>query len=170
MNLIPVASLNGRLLISVTEGKNLGELKGIFFDDKLEHGLAAYLGKSGILSRKEWLLDLKHIQLFGVDAWLVAGSAAALSREEFTGAESFVLAEELYGREVQTDGGTRIGTIKDLVVDARFKVLGFSLAKVFVQGPLAESMSIARAAVSALGDKRLPMIASLEQAEKLGLT
>ncbi len=170
----PVATLNGRLLISTTDGTNLGEVKGIYLDRNVERGLAVYLGKTGIISRKEQLIDLKHVRLFGIDAWLVEGSTVTVTREEFTASatlgEDMILAESLSGREIRTDGGTRIGTIEDVIVDPKFKVLGFSFGKIFVQGPLAQTMMIARAAVTNLGDKNTPMIASLEQAEKLNLS
>lgn len=167
--MISVVTLNGRLLISNTDGKNLGEVKGIYFDKNVERGIAVYLGKTGIISRKEQLIDLKHIRLFGIDAWLVDGSTVTMQKDQFDGSEDLVLAESLQGREIRTDGGTRIGTVEDLLVDPKFVVLGFSFDKLFVQGPLTQTMSIARAAITSLGDKNSPMIASIDQAEKLKL-
>ncbi|MEP7271499.1 MAG: hypothetical protein ABI882_08330 [Acidobacteriota bacterium] len=167
--MISIATVNGRLLISTTDGANLGTVKGIYLDREVQRGIAVFLGKTGIISRKEHLIDLKHVRLFGIDAWLVEGSDVAVVREEFDGGADLILAENLYGREIQTDGGTRVATIEDVIVDPKFAVLGFSLAKIFIQGPVAEKMSIARGAVSSLGDKNSPMIVSLEQAEKLGI-
>jgi sporulation protein YlmC with PRC-barrel domain len=166
---ISLATLNGRLLISNTDGKNLGEVRGVYLDRNVERGIAVFLGKTGLISRKENLIDLKRVRLFGVDAWLLDGSDVVVSKEDFHLGEELILAETLQGREIRTDGGTRIGTVEDVLVDEKFAVLGFSLGKIFVQGPLAEAGAIARGAITSLGDKSSPMIASLEQAEKLVL-
>ena len=165
--MISLAPLNGRLLISNTDGKNLGEIRGVYLDRNVERGVAVFLGKTGLISRKEHLIDLKKVGLFGVDAWLLNGSDVVVSKEDFPFGEEFVLAETLQGREIRTDGGTRIGTVEDVLVDDKFAVLGFSLGKVFVQGPVGEAGAIARGAITSLGDKNSAMIASLEQAEKL---
>ena len=165
--MISLSKLNGRLLISNTDGRNLGEVRGIYLDKNAERGTAVFTGKSGIISRKENLIDLKKVKLFGVDAWLVDGSDVVVAKDEFPLGEDLILAENFHGREIKTDGGTRIGTIEDILVDQKFSVIGFSFAKIFVQGPLAEANAIARAAITALGDKNSGMLASLEQAEKL---
>jgi len=164
---IAISTLNGRLLISNTDGKNLGEVRGIYLDRNAERGVAVFLGKSGLISRKENLIDLKRVKLFGVDAWLVDGSDVVVSKDDYPLGEDLVLAETFEGREIKTDGGTRIGTVADVLVDEKFTLIGFSFGKIFVQGPLAEANAIARAAISSLGDKSSGMVASLEQAEKL---
>jgi uncharacterized protein YrrD len=168
--MISLSKLNGRLLISITDGKNLGEVRGIYLDKTAECGIAVFTGKSGIISRKENLIDLKKVRLFGVDAWLVDGSDVVIPRDEFPHNEDLVLAETFNGREIKTDGGTRIGTVEDILVNQKFSVLGFSFGKIFVQGPLAEANAIARAAITSIGDKNTGMTASLEQAEKLVIT
>ena len=76
-------------------------------------------------------------------------------------------AGDLRGREIQTEGGTKIGSVGDVIVDEKSKVVGFTLDRLQVQGPLAESRVIARAAITSLGDKNTPMVASLEQAVEL---
>ena len=68
---------------------------------------------------------------------------------------------------MQTDGGTKIGSVSDILIDAQNNVIGFSLGKIQVQGPIAEAKAIARAAVTDLGSENSPMIVVLEQAEKL---
>jgi hypothetical protein len=48
-------------------------------------------------------------------------------------------------------------------------VLGFTLGKVYAQGPLAERKTIAREAVTDLGGKKEPMTIVLAQAEALAI-
>lgn len=156
-----------KLLISVTDGKKLGEVKDIYCNSDATKVVAAHLGKSGIINRKSLMVDLAHVTLFGIDAWLASGSEIVIATDEVQGADKYILGDVLRGREIQTDGGTKIGTIGDILVDAQNNVVGFSLNKVQVQGPIAETKAIARAAVTSLGNNDSPMIVVMEQAEKL---
>lgn len=158
---------NDKLLISLTDGKKVGEVKDIYCDAEVTKLVAAFLGKTGIINRKALLVDLSCVKLFGVDAWLTDGSEVVQHPDDVSGADKYVSGDSLRGREIQTDGGTKIGTVGDILVDANNNVLGFALGKVQVQGPIAEAKAIARAAVSNLGSNDAPMIVVLEQAESL---
>ncbi|MGH9838778.1 MAG: PRC-barrel domain-containing protein [Blastocatellia bacterium] len=160
----------GKLLISITDGKNLGEIKDVYLDKDCNEVIAVYLGKTGLISRKAQLIHIDQIRLFGIDAWLVNGSDKVANKEEVEGSDQFILADELRGRAIQTDGKTRIGTVGDIAVDSRLNVLGFAFDKIHVEGPLAEAKAIARAAITSIGDSHNPMIAVLEQAERLKIT
>ncbi len=157
----------GKLLISVTDGKNLGEIKDVYLDKDLKEVIAVYLGKTGVISRKKYLIHIDQIRLFGVDAWLVNGSDKVATIDEVEGSKDFILAEDLRGREIKTDGKTKIGTVGDIVVDSNLNVLGFAFDKVHVKGPLAETRAIAREAITSLGKRNGSMIATLGQAERL---
>lgn len=158
-----------KILISVTDGKNLGEVKDVFCNADATKVVAAFTGKSGLINRKSLLVEFLHVKLFGVDAWLLDGSDVIKNTGDIEGADAFIRADDLRGREIQTDGGTKIGTIGDILTDANHNVLGFSLNKINVQGPIAENKTIARAAFKSLGDSDNPMIVVLEQAETLSV-
>ena len=66
-----VKEYQGKLLISATDGKNLGEVKDVYLDKAATKIIAAYLGKEGIINRRSLVIDISKIQLFGIDAWLV---------------------------------------------------------------------------------------------------
>ena len=156
-----------KLLVSMTDGKKLGEVKDIYCDSEITKVVAAHLGKSGIINRKSLMVDLSHVKLFGIDVWLMDGSEIVIAADDVQGADKYVLGDSLRGREMQTDGGTKIGSVSDILIDAQNNVIGFSLGKIQVQGPIAEAKAIARAAVTDLGSENSPMIVVLEQAEKL---
>jgi sporulation protein YlmC with PRC-barrel domain len=162
-----IKDFHDKLLISVTDGKKLGEVKDVYLDPDITRIVAVYLGKSGIIKRKMLMIELSRVQLLGIDAWFISGSDTVIARDEVEGADAYVLAGDLRGREIQTEGGTKIGSVDDVIVDEKSKVVGFTLDRLQVQGPLAQSRVIARAAITSLGDKHTPMVASLEQAEKL---
>ena len=157
----------GKLLISVTDGKKLGEVKDIYLDKDATKITAVYLGKEGIINRRALLLDINKVQLLGVDAWLINGSDTVQNKDDLEGSADFLLADDLRGRDIQTDGGTKIGTVGDVIVDSSLKVIGFALSKISAEGPIAERRSIARAAIAALGSSEHPMITVLEQAERM---
>jgi len=157
----------GKLLISLSDGKKLGEIKDVYLNQEATKVVAAYLGKSGIINRKSLAVDLAHIKLFGIDAWLTDSSDIVIAKDDVSGSDTFLLADSLRGREIQTDGGTKIGTIGDILVDEKCEVIGFAFDKLLVEGPLSESRAIARAAITSLGSDNSPIIAALDQAEKL---
>jgi hypothetical protein len=142
-------------------------LASAYLDQDATKIVAAFLGKSGIINRKALTVEISHVNLFGIDAWLVDASDIVIAKDDVSGAESYLLGDSLRGREVQTDGGTKIGTIGDILVDDKCNVLGFSFDKLNVEGPLSETRQIARSAITNLGNGNTPMIAALDQAEKI---
>ena len=165
---MPTAKENqNKLLISISDGRKLGEVKDLYLDDDIKEVSAIYLGKEGLIHRKSLAIDEDHIQLYGVDVLLVSSSDVVSDPKYIPESDSFVLASDFWGREVQTEGGTKIGTVEDIILDKDARILGFELGKVFVQGPIAERKAIARKAISDMGSKDSPMIAVFKQAEAL---
>ncbi len=165
--MVKTKEFQGKLLISLSDGKNLGEVKDVYLDQDATKVVAAFLGKSGIINRKSLTVEISHIKLFGIDTWLTDASDIVIAKDDVSGAETYLLGDSLRGREIQTDGGTKIGTIGDILVDDKCNILGFSFDKLNVEGPLSETRQIARVAITNLGSNSAPMIAALDQAEKM---
>jgi sporulation protein YlmC with PRC-barrel domain len=141
----------------------------LYLDPDLNQVAAVYLGREGVLRRKAHAIGRDAIQVYGEDVWLVTGPDSVVNRKALPDSVHFVLLSELRGREIQTEGGTRIGMVEDVILDAQANVLGFSLAKVRMQGPLAERKTIARAAVTGMGGKGVPMTAVMDRAEAISV-
>ena len=154
-------------LVSITDGKIVGDIKDLYLDREMHEVAAVFLGREGLIKRKTNLLPRAAVHIFGADVWLVTGSDKVVGPEEVPDADTFVLVGDLRGRDVETEGGTKIGVVDDVVLDAEARLLGFVLGKVHVQGPLAERKTIAREAVAKLGSKDAPMQVVLAQAEAL---
>jgi sporulation protein YlmC with PRC-barrel domain len=154
-------------LVSITDGKIIGDVKDLYLDREMHAVAAVFLGREGLIKRKAQILPRSAIHIFGVDVWLVNGSDKVAGPDDIPDADTFVLVGDLRGRDVDTEGGTKIGVIDDVVLDAEARVVGFTLGKVHVQGPLAERKTIAREAVTKLGSKDAPMQVLLAQAEAL---
>jgi uncharacterized protein YrrD len=132
--MITAKEQNGKPLISLTEGKDLGEIKGLYLDRDMTHVAAVFAGTEGIINRKSLAVARDDVQVIGVDAWLVSGSDVVKPLDEINDSVSFTLTNDLRGREIQTEGGTKLCTVDDVILDGQGRVLGFSLAKVFAQG------------------------------------
>jgi uncharacterized protein YrrD len=156
-------------IISITDGKKLGEVKDLYLDQEMRQVAAVFLGKEGFISRKTLAIVRSAVQIYGIDAWLVSGSDIVMQLEEIPDSGTFTLVGELRGRELQTEGGTKIGVIDHVILDNQARVLGFGLGKVYAQGPLAERKTIARDAIINLGTTKEPMTINLTQAETLAL-
>lgn len=157
-------------IISITDGKKLGEVKDLYLDQEMRQIAAVFLGKEGLINRKTLMIARSAVQVYGIDAWLVSGSDIVIGPEGIPESGAFTLVGDLRGREIQTEGGTKIGVIDHVILDNQAHVLGFGLGKVYSQGPLAERKAIARESVINLGNAQEPMTINLAQAESLGLT
>ena len=160
---------SGKPIISITDGKKLGEVKDLYLDQDMRQVTAVFLGKEGLINRKTLVIARSAVQVYGIDAWLVSGSDTVVGPEDLPESGTFTLVGELRGRELQTEGGTKIGVIDYLILDNEARVLGFGLGKVYAQGPLAERKAIARDAILNLGTTKEPMTINLAQAESLAL-
>ena len=160
---------SGKPIFSVTDGKKLGEVKDLYLDREMRQVAAVFLGREGLINRKTLMIARSTVQVYGIDAWLVSGSDTVVGPEAIPESETFLLVNDLRGRELQTEGGTKIGVIDHVILDHEARVLGFGLGKVYSQGPLAERKAIARDAILNLGAAKEPMTINLAQAESLAL-
>lgn len=163
----PSKDQHGKPLISLTNGRKVGEVKDFYLDAQCGRVTAVFVRHEGLLNRKTFAVDRNQVRVLGIDAWLVAGPEVVVELGAIGGSEVFVAVGSLRGREIHTDGGTKLATVDDVLLDADGNVIGFTLGKLFVQGVLAERKTIARAAITGLGGKDAPMIAALAKAEAL---
>lgn len=152
-------------LISLTDGKKVGEVKDLYFDEKLTRIVAIYLGSEGLLNKKHFALNRATVQVMGIDAWLVTSGDVSIPAETLLDADRLILYSDVRGREIVTEGGTKIGAVDDVLFDDDGDVVGFALTKIEVKGPLADRKTIARAAVSTIGSNTSAMTTDMAQAE-----
>lgn len=159
--------LNYMPLVTMKDGRKIGEIKDLYLDANARQVAAIFVGKEGLLGRKTQVIERARIQVFGVDVWLVTDADAVAILSDVRDSEGFLFMGDLRGRELHTAGGTRIGTVGDVILDQEARVRGFTLGRVYVQGSLAEKKSIARDAITDLGDDERPMIVDMPRAEML---
>lgn len=165
----PSKDLHKTWLVSLTEGKKLGEIKDVYLDAALTTLTGVFVGREGLINRKTFLAPLSVVAVRGLDAWLVNDNNAVMEQTAVPEAAAWVLVSDLRGREIQTDGGAKLASIEDVILDKSGRVLGFELSRIQVKGKLAETKVIARGAIHAVGSKDEPMLATLEKAENMPL-
>ena len=134
-------------IYTLDEGKLLGKVQDLYVDDSLEVVLGIFLGAQGLVRRRSQLIRSGDVSVFGADAILVKNADVVTDDSELTAAKEWLRRDKLAGRDVDTPGGTRLGQLGDVIVDATGRITGFAMWKVFVEGPLAEKRVVDRGAV-----------------------
>jgi uncharacterized protein YrrD len=145
--------LVGKPVYSVDEGRQIGKVRDLYVDSSLNRIVGIHLGTEGLLRRKSLLVPGEDVVVLGVDAVLVQRSGSATDDSSHVPAKSWLRREKLDGRQVDTPGGTKLGTIGDIVVDQAGNITGFVLGRVFVEGPLGDKRTIDRSVVLDLGQE-----------------
>ena len=158
--------LIGKPIYSITDGRLLGSVKDLYLDQDLELLTGIYVGSEGLIKRKSLFVARRNIIVFGVDAILAKSSDVVTDDEATNEAEQWLRREELQKRGIDTPGGTKVGTIGDVLLDAEARINGFTLGKVFVEGPVAESRRIMKGAVIDTGRDDGVMTVDLSKAEQ----
>ncbi len=154
--------LIGNPIVSLADGRILGHVKDVYVDKPLHIIEGMYLGSEGIFSRQAHFISRNQITTIGQDTILVTSSASVQKGEE---SPLWLRRDYLRGREVDTPGGTRIGTVDDIIVDETGAVMGVALDRVYVEGPVARNRAIKRTAVLDTGQDDGAMTIELSRAE-----
>lgn len=156
-------------VISANDGQQVGKVQGLYVDQNVTHLLAISLGREGLLSRKEHLIEWPDVVTFGQDAILIKDAGCVKEKSEIENAEDFVDRDDINGRSVDTPGGTKIGRIGDLILDDKALTIGFALSQIFVSGPIAANRAISRSAIVDVENEEGVMTADLSVAEEADL-
>lgn len=161
--------LENKPVISVTDGRMLGRAKDVYVDDELNGLAGLYLGSEGMIRRKAQVIPSADVVLYGIDVVLVKHTDVITTDKELTEAEAWQRLRDLQGYEIHTPGGTKLGTVGDVILDESGAIIGLSLSRVFVKGPLAEQGSIPREVVVRLDHKEKVIHVDLAKFEDLAV-
>jgi uncharacterized protein YrrD len=157
--------LIGRPIFGASDGRRLGEVKDLYLDEKLTGVIGVYLGQDGFLSRRASLIERENVAVFGADAVLAKGSEVVVTSNKATGWDKWIRRDKLQGQRVGTAGGTRVGVMDDVILDEMMQVVGFSMLRVFAEGPIEEKHAIAREALVRFDTDADEVIIDLSKAE-----
>ena len=139
--------LVGKSVVTIDKGQLIGEVKDICFLPDLTALAGIHLGKQGLLRRKSLVIPAEAVMVFGIDVILVENDQALTDDKELPEAAKWLMLDKLEGREVDTVGGTKIGSIGDVVLDENGKIIAFTLSRINVEGPLAQSRLVYAGAI-----------------------
>jgi uncharacterized protein YrrD len=144
--------LIGKPVISVTNGQNIATIVDFMIDPEKLSLSALVTSKGSILSRKIEAIRAADIQVWGMHTVLVKDHDVILKEDELYDRDAWMsFLDDLKAREVVTIEGTRLGTIKDLLVDRRGNMLAYELSKMYKSGQAFEGKLILTEATQSLG-------------------
>lgn len=157
--------LTGKPIISITDGRLVGYAKDLYVNQDLYWITGLFTGSEGLLSRKSKLIRRDDVVVFGIDAILVKNAEVETDNKEVDEADKWLRLEKLRGRAVDTPGGTKVGAIGDIIIGEEGEISGFTLARVFVEGPIAANGMIPRATLIDTGQVDGLMTVDLQKVE-----
>ena len=157
--------LLNKAIVTIDNGSIVGYVKDIYLTSSLDAMAGIHLKKEGLFRRRSLLIPADSVVVFGIDVVLINSAAAVTNDKELKTAADWVLLNKLQGREVDTPGGTRVGTVGDVVLDEQGSVTAYALSRVLVEGPIAESRVIDRHAVIDPGNADGIMTINIGRAE-----
>lgn len=155
----------GKQIISLDQGRKLGSVKDLYFNEELTKLTGLHLGTEGLISRTAQVIERGEIVLFGVDSILVKRSDVVKEGKTVDGFKSWVRRDKVIGREMETPGGTRVAAIGDVILEDDDRVAGFSLGRTYVESPVAESGAVSREVMIEAGHDDSTMTIDLKKAE-----
>jgi uncharacterized protein YrrD len=163
----PGKDLIGKPIYSIVDGRMLGNVKDLYLDNNLDTLNGIYLGLEGLIKRKALLIQRDDVVVFGIDAILVKNGDVVTDDKQRPEIEGWLRLDKLRGREVDTPGGTKVGTVGDVMVGGAGEITGFALARVYVEGPVAEWGTLPRSALVDTGAQDRTMTVDLTKVEQL---
>lgn len=160
--------LTDKPIITINDGRHVGKVKDIYLDHDLLRMAGIFLGKEGLLRRKEQLIERENVVVFGVDVILIKNVEVITDSKEID-TKNWVRLDDVQGRDIDTPGGTKLGRIGDVIFNTEGEITGFKLSKVLVDGPIAEAGAISRDVLIDNGNVDGVMTIDLNKAEEQGI-
>ena len=145
--------IHGNSVISIDNGQIIGSVGDIMIDPETLDAAALATSKGNLLNREIEAIPAADVQVWGQDAVLVKHPDVIVKEDQLPDLEKWLsVSDDIKGRDVIDTKGTRIGKIKDVLINAEGHLAGYRLSQVYVGGPLTQSLWIPAEATRSLGE------------------
>lgn len=158
----------GNPIINMQSGRKIGQVQDLYLDKALNKLAGLYVGSDGLLNPTPRWISAFDVAVVSQDTVLVNGNCI-VTHDLDDVAHPWLRRDDLQGRAVDTLGGTKIGRIGDVILDDEGAIVGFSLDRVYVKGPVAERRALRRTAVHDVGHEDGSMTMNLQEVEQQDL-
>lgn len=158
----------GKQVISIAEGKIVGRVRDLYLDEGMTRLVGIHLGTEGLIRKKNYLIPTEAVRVFGADVMLIDDDDSVREAKAYSESDSWIRMDRVTGRDVDTSGGTRIGTIANIAFGEDGEIIAYTLNKVFVDGPIKENRYIVANAVINNGGEKGALTIDLARAEAMG--
>ncbi len=158
--------LINKQIISVADGRIVGDVKDVYLDNNVGAIVGLYLGTEGLLRRSPLIVQHNAVQLYGEDVILVYESDIIVKGQDLAGFNTWVRRSEIQGREIESSSGTKIGYIDDALFATTGQVLGFTITRPMIAGPLSKNKLISREIVTEPGHETKKLVIDMVKAEQ----
>lgn len=138
--------LMGKTIFSYEEGKKLGIVKDVLFDESFEAISGLSLGKEGLFSRSVQFVPLENIKVIGVDT-LIIDSESSVQAKEKPEMEALLSLSKILKKEV-VDRGIKLAITGDVAIASDSKVMGLKFSKVLAEGKIESVKILSREAIT----------------------
>ena len=104
-------------MIGITDGRKIGDVKDLYLDQTLRKVICINFNQVGLLGFKAQLVRREDVMVFGVDSFLTKDSYVIIESGKEIDTNNMVKRESPRGRDVLTDGETRIAKVQDVILD-----------------------------------------------------
>jgi uncharacterized protein YrrD len=114
----------------MTNGQNIANVVDFMIHPEKLVLTALVTSKGSLLSRKIEAIRAAEVHVWGMHVVLVKDFDVILKEDELYDKEEWMsISDDLKSREIVTIEGTRLGTIKDILIDRQGKMLAYELSK-----------------------------------------
>lgn len=162
------SQITGKQVVSINNGADLGKVRNLYFDERIEQLMALELG-GGFFGLNTRVVQLSDVVVLGEDMVLINHVDHVQNKGKVEALSNWTSISDLRKRKMRTMNNIPVGNVDDLSIDQNGKVLDFMLVWTQIKGPIAEKNRVSRRAVTDVGHESRIILIDLTIAERLAV-
>jgi sporulation protein YlmC with PRC-barrel domain len=130
----PTQHWKGNSVISMDEGIVVAKMADVVVDPQTLKVAALVISKGGLLGREIEYVPSTEVKVWGQDVILISRKDAGVAEADMPSLDRLLrVSDQIRGRDVINQGGTRLGRLADVLIDEKGALVGYTLGDVYVQ-------------------------------------